>query len=234
MLSRLPRALGALAAVIAGVTALGLIPAAAATGSARPRGHGARPDATPPCGAFCASYFTQEYGSGYVLNDFRGRQVAGTRVTLHYASNSDPAEDWTIWPTGTVSQLAAFGIVSHNLALHYGPDQAFEAEYAPYGAGTGLCAGLPSAAVNRESVTLQECGQSGRTVWVIDAADQSGRYTPLINGSDTNFSDPQVLTEPRWPARWPNPQLISYRLQKFANGTVYDDQMWDNTIGVLP
>lgn len=153
---------------------------------------------------------------------------------MHYASNSDPAEDWTIWPAGTVSQLAAFGIVSHNLALHYGPDQAFEAEYAPYGAGTGLCAGLARAAVNRESVTLQECGQSGRSVWVIDAADQSGRYTPLINGSDTNFSDPQVLTEPGRPARWPNPQLISYRLQKFANGTVYDDQMWDNTIGVLP
>ena len=234
MLSRLPRALGALTAVIAGVTALGLIPAAAATGSSRPHGHGTRPDATPPCSVFCASYFTEEYGSEYVLNDFRGRQVAGTRVTLHYASNSDQAEDWTIWPTGTVSQLAAFGIVSQNLALHYGPDQAFEAEYAPYGTGSGLCAGLAKTAANGESVTLQDCGQSGRTVWVIDAADQSDSYAPLINGSDANFSDPQVLTESGWPTRWPNPQLTSYRLQKFANGTVYDDQMWNNTVGVLP
>jgi hypothetical protein len=43
-----------------------------------------------------------------------------------------------------------------------------------------------------------------------------------------------VLTEPGWPTRRHRPQLISYRLQKFADGTVYDDQMWDNTVGVLP
>jgi hypothetical protein len=71
-------------------------------------------------------------------------------------------------------------------------------------------------------------------VWVSDAADASGDYAPLINGSDRDFSDPQVLTEPGWPTRRHRPQLISYRLQKFADGTVYDDQMWDNTVGVLP
>jgi hypothetical protein len=26
-------------------------------------------------------------------------------------------------------------------------------------------------------------------------------YTPLINGSDSDFSDPQALTEPGWPMR---------------------------------
>ena len=71
-------------------------------------------------------------------------------------------------------------------------------------------------------------------MWVSDAADASGDYAPLINGSDRDFSDPQVLTEPGWPTRRHRPQLISYRLQKFADGTVYDDQMWDNTVGVLP
>jgi hypothetical protein len=251
MLNRLPRAAGALAGVIAGITALSLVPAGAAASSrsagpagsprparaaasARPSRPAARPDASVPCGAFCANYFTQKYGPGFVLNDFRGRQATGTRVTLHYASNSDPAEDWSIWPTGTVRQLASFGIVSRALALHYGADQAFEAEFAPYGTPTGLCAGLVGVAASGESVTLQWCGQSGKTVWVIDAADQAGSYAPLINGSDRNFSDPQVLTEPGWPARWPRPQLLSYRLQKFADGIVYDDQMWDNTTGVLP
>jgi hypothetical protein len=124
--------------------------------------------------------------------------------------------------------------VSRDLALHYGSDQAFEAQFAPYGTPTGLCAGLAAAASSGQNVTLQWCGASGRTVWIIDAADQSGSYAPLINGSDANFSDPQVLTEPGWPARPSRPQLISYRLQKFANGSVYDDQMWDNTAGVLP
>ncbi|MGD0374576.1 MAG: hypothetical protein ABSB01_08340 [Streptosporangiaceae bacterium] len=261
MASRLSRAAGALAGAIAGITALSLVPAGAATASsrqagpagstrqagtagstrqagrrtpARPSQPAARPDASVPCGAFCASYFTEKYGPEFVLNDFRGRQATGTRVTLRYASNSDPAEDWSIWPTGTVRQLAAFGIVSRALALHYGADQAFEAEFAPYGTPTGLCAGLAGGAASGESVTLQWCGQSGKTVWVTDAADQAGNYAPLINGSDRNFSDPQVLTEPGWPTRWPRPQLISDRLQKFADGTVYDDQMWDNTTGVLP
>ena len=187
-----------------------------------------------PCGAFCANYFTEVYGPEFVLNDFRGREVPGTRVTLHYASNSDRSEDWTIWPAGTVDQLAAFGIVSRSVALHYGADEAFEAQYAPYGVGSGLCAGLAGDATNGESVTLHWCGENGRTIWVIDAADQAGSYAPLINGSDRNFSDPQVLTEPGWPVRWPHPQLVSYRLQKFADGTVYDDQMWNNTTGVLP
>ena len=191
MLSRLPRAPGALTAVIAGITALSLVPAGAATVSARlPAGRiaaacragriaaacqagriaaacrpgriaaacwgrslvaatrpAAGPDASVPCGVFCASYFTEEYGPEFVLNDFRGRQVTGTRVTLRYASNSDPAEDWSIWPAGTVRQLAAFGIVSQALALHYGADQAFEAELRALTARLPGCA--PGSAARR-------------------------------------------------------------------------------------
>jgi hypothetical protein len=79
-------------------------------------------------------------------------------------------------------------------------------------------------------------------MWVYDSADQdadladqdAGLFAPLINGSDTNFSDPRVLTEPGSPMRGPMPWLVSCRLQKFADGTVYDDQMRNNTVGVLP
>src|ERR1019366_2171467 len=124
MLSRPPRTLRAVTGLIAGAAALG--------------------------GVFCHNYFTQEYGADYVLNDAAARQATGTPVTLNYASNSNPAEDWTIWPAGTVDQLAAFGIVRHALALHYGADEAFEADYAPYGTPTGLCAGLASDGKWRE------------------------------------------------------------------------------------
>ncbi len=233
MLSRLRPVLGVLTAVIAGVTVVGLIPAAAATATPRP-GPTAKPDATPGCGTLCVNYFTQEYGSGYVLNDLGGRRAPGNPVTLQYASNSNVGEDWSIWPAGTVSQLVAFGILSRNLGLHYAKDQAFQIQYTPSGLGAGLCAGLARAAVNGAAITLQPCNQGGRTIWISDAADRSGGYMPLISGADTNFSDPQVLTAPAGPAPWPSSQLISYRLQSFANRTVFDNQMWDNTVGVLP
>jgi len=133
MLNQLPRAAaaaGALACVVAGLTALSLGPAGASTAWLRP-----------------------------------GRSAS--------SRNSDRSQDWTIWPAGTVDQLAAFGIVSRSVALHYGADEAFEAQYAPYRAGSGLCAGLAGDATNGESVTLQWCGENGRTIWVIDAADQA-------------------------------------------------------------
>jgi hypothetical protein len=41
---------------------------------------------------------------------------------------------------------------------------------------------------------LQPCGVSAATVWVFDTTDQSGQQVPLINGTDTNFTDPFVLT----------------------------------------
>jgi hypothetical protein len=230
MLNRFPRAFGLLAGVTAAAAALN-VGMATAAGASPHRTHGIK-NATPSCGTFCANYFVETYGPGFVLKDLRARQRPGTRVILHAASNSEPGEDWAVWPAGTVRRLASFGLVSRALALHYGADQAFEVEFAPYGDGTGLCAGLATRAASGEGVTLQWCGESSRTLWVFDAASQDGSYAPLINGSDTDFSDPQVLTEPG-PPTW-RQSLTSFRLQTFADGTVYDDQMWDNTVGVLP
>jgi hypothetical protein len=217
-----------------GLAAAVVVSPPAARATVRPHRLAVTPAATAPCGPYCANYFTQGYGPGFILNDRAARAATGTRVTLSYASNVRRAEDWTIWPAGTVRQLAAFGLVSRKLALHYGPDQAFEAQFAPYGVPTGLCAGLGRPAASGESVTLQWCGVTGRTVWITDVADGSAGYAPLINGSDRNFSDPQVLTEPGAPARRTRPQLMSFRLQKFASGTVYDDQMWANSVGMVP
>jgi hypothetical protein len=231
MLNRFGMTLGSLAAVTAAaVTAALGVAAPASAGSPPPR----KPGATPPCGATCASYYVLEFGPHYVLNDYYGRLAPGTPVDLRPASNASPKEDWAIWPAGTVRQLARLGLVSRKLDLHYAADQAFELEYAPLGVGSGRCAGMARAATSGEPVSLQWCGRNAGTIWVIDAADASGGFTPLINGSDTNFSDPQVLTEPGSPPRGIRPWLISYRLQTFANGTVYDDQMWADTLGVLP
>ena len=78
-------------------------------------------------------------------------------------------------------------------------DPAFELEYTPFGVGSGLCVGVASTAVQGTKVSLQPCGASSKTVWIVDTLDTTIRhgYVPLINGSDTNFSHPYVLTYPK-------------------------------------
>jgi hypothetical protein len=128
-------------------------------------------------------------------------------------------------------------------------DPAFEIEYAPGGVLSGLCVGVASTAVQEEGVTLQECGASSKTVWAIDLYDQPfdsfGRgYAPLINGSDTNFSQPYVLTYPQsgYPTDKPRPQLQTDNLTGFTQGfppitiilnypTVPDYQLWGADLG---
>jgi hypothetical protein len=128
-------------------------------------------------------------------------------------------------------------------------DPAFEIEYAPNGQLSGLCVGVAKTAVQEEGVTLQECGASSKTVWAIDLYDQPfdsfGKgYAPLINGSDTNFSQPYVLTYPQsgYPTDKPRPQLQVDNLTGYTQGfppatialnypTVPDYQLWGADLG---
>jgi hypothetical protein len=126
-------------------------------------------------------------------------------------------------------------------------DPAFEIEYAPYGVDSGLCLGVASTAVQEEGVTLQPCGVSAKTVWIADIADSPSTlfngYVPLINGSDTNFSQPFVLTYPSsgYPTDMPRPQLQVDNITGFSTGfpsgpelgTVQDNQLWGADFGVL-
>jgi hypothetical protein len=121
-------------------------------------------------------------------------------------------------------------------------DQAYELEYAPFGADTGLCAGLATTAVANEGVTLQPCGVTARTVWIVDTLDSPFTISvPLINGSDTNFSHPFVATYPAgsYPTDKPRPQVFVTNITGQANGggpvlgTVDDNQLWAFDTGVL-
>ena len=125
-------------------------------------------------------------------------------------------------------------------------DPAFEIEYTPDGVDSGLCAGLASTAVSGEKVTLQECGVSSKTVWAVDVYDNPVEsfflgYYPLINGSDTNFSQPFVLTypQPQFPTDKPRPQLEVDNLSGYTTGyppavnypSIDDSQMWAADFG---
>ena len=212
-------AVAATMAMAGGVSAVGLLPADAATGD---------PPPGPPPGPAYA--YGQEYGAPFALDVLRQGEKAGQPVILFRASNSDPAEDFTISDQGTVDDFNTAGLVSDALALHYGALEAYEYEYSPYGVDSGLCVGVASTARNGTPVALEPCGQSGKTVWVVDTLDDNTNpdFVPLINGSDTNFSHPYVLHYPGngYPTDLPRPQLNTYMLQEYSDGTVYNNELW--------
>jgi hypothetical protein len=230
--------------------------------------------ATPSCGAGCADIFSWQFGNfhhpNFVLDVLRQGARVGQPIILFRESNADPAEDFSAEFNGTTSSFYAAGLVSPQVALHYGcvsggtivnvntgqqivcapgsaDTAAFEIEFAPFGANDGLCVGVASTAVSHEGVTLQPCGVTSKTVWIVDTNDQrviTSAGVPLINGSDTNFSHPFVLTYPAagFPTDKPRPQLFVANLTGFTQpggifpvlGTVNSNQLWSAVFGVLP
>jgi hypothetical protein len=225
-------AVAAAMTMVGGLSAVGLLPAAANT---------------PSCGDDCYTYYGYDFGQAFVLDVLRQGEKVGQPIIQFRNSDSDPAEDFVYDEQGSVSDFYAAGLVSESLVLHYGggcedydtvtatcttfypDDNAFELEYAPYGVDSGLCAGTATTAGNGTPVALEPCGASSKTVWVEDYADNEGDYIPLINGSDTNFSHPYVLHYPgnAYPTDMPRPQLNTYALQEYSDGTVYDNELWD-------
>jgi hypothetical protein len=201
--------------------------------------------ATPACGGTCISIFSKMFDSHFVLDVYRQGQVAGQPVILWHASNQDPAEDFTFSIEGLVNEFYKAGLVSASFNLRYGGTEAVEIEYAPFGTNSGLCLGVAAAATAGEGVTLQPCGVSSKTVWAVDSVDVawSGTFAPLINGTDTNFSHPFVLTYPgnSYPTDNPRPQLYVTNMTGFSQGfggpelgAIQDKQMWNASLGVIP
>lgn len=219
---------------------------------------------TPSCGHDCVALFSHNFGTfpnpNFVLDVYKQGQKVGQPIILFRTSNTDPAEDFTVSAQGTVNDFFNAGLVSAAVNLHYGcvvtsthsctqPDgtvfrnlEAWELEYAPFGADTGLCTGVASTAVSGEGVTLQPCGVSAKTVWIVDTLDSPFSFSvPLISASDTNFSHPFVATYPAssFPTDKPRPQLFTSNLTGESNGagpvlgTVDDNQMWAIDTGVL-
>jgi len=210
--------------------------------------------ATPSCGKYCIDIFNHDFGThahpNFVQDTYRQVEKVGTPQILFRVANFDPAEDYTFSYQGLVSDFYAAGLVSAELNLHYGggatgfpDDAAFELQYSPYGVDSGLCSGVATTAIAGEDVTLQPCGVSSKTVWVVDGQDSAGHgYMPFINGSDTNFSQPFVLTYPAnaYPTDNPRPSLYVTNLtgSQGANGvpiagTIDSSQLFGWNLGIL-
>jgi hypothetical protein len=227
--------------------------------------------ASAECGNSCVDVFSPQFGHhhspNFVVDSYKQGEATGTPVILFQVSNTDPAEDFTWGTPDTVSDYFQAGLVSSALALHYGclkgvdfaqcsgsngagvDDWAFELQYSPYGAPTGECMGVAATATSGEKVSLQPCGESGKTLWIIDNygiqwQDIKSGYLPLINGSDTNFSQPFALTYPgnAYPTNTPRPQLEVTNLSGTVvlhkgNPTpvidVNSNQLWGADLGQL-
>jgi len=145
----------------------------------------------------------------------------GQKVNLHLASNTRPNGDWQPSLSGFVFQFCGFLAndffsPTSYVCLHYPFDAVLEWNWAPFGNQSGLCAGVAKPGVAGENVTLQTCGKTPDTVWIADEAHSTKhigcaapvppfflpvgpnspllQFCPMINGGDTSFSQPLVLT----------------------------------------
>jgi len=206
--------------------------------------------ATPSCGHRCINLFSKKFSDvlttkpNFVVDVWRQGANVNQPIIMFQSSNADPAEDFTVSLQGTVDQLALAGILpSGALTLHYGNDLAFEYQYSPNGVDSSLCIGTASTPISNTPVSLQPCGVSAKTVWILDTNRgdiQPGGlftfpFTPLVNAAGLNFSNPYVLTYPQNgnPTDKPRPQLITQNLHKFSRGQVFDNQQWSAFFGVL-
>jgi hypothetical protein len=181
--------------------------------------------------------------------DFYAAGLISATTALHYGCIPQPDvganfPDCPFSVTGVPANSSIKGDANDNTSNYL----AFEQEYAPYGVDSGLCVGVASTAFQDEGVTLQPCGVSAKTVWILDTLDQqftdawAHGYFPLINGSNTNFSEPFVLTYPNdgYPTDMPRPQLVvenltgfSFQPGNFFGTGANDNQLWSATFGEL-
>jgi hypothetical protein len=229
--------------MLAAATTLSLVGGAATAGALAAGGAAA---ATRPCGLRCIDFFSRQAGSyrhpNLVLAVQRQAAKAGQPIVLSRASRLDPREDFVISFRARVQDFYKAGLVTRWLARHYPREAAYEIEYAPLGVASGLCIGTPATAVNGTPVSLQPCGVSARTVWVVDLPDSIGPrtsrpYAPLINGSQTGSPGLYLLTYPRSPrqAGMPPGQLVTRPLQRSSrHGRVENRQQWGAGYGALP
>jgi hypothetical protein len=220
---------------------------------------------TSACGDSCQNLFSDVLGSGTTMNAFVPGDTGiggkiGQDVNLHFAENNRPNGDFIPDIAGRVWQFCGFFAndffsPTSYICLNYPFFQVFELNWAPYGNESGLCAGVARAGVVGENVTLQDCGQSANTVWVLDrnnasqgsdcrtAIDQSSlpvgpgsqgtfNYCPWLNGGDTSFSDPLVLTAELGTHHPPN--QIKLQRELLTGGSIEDEQLWAFYLGANP
>jgi hypothetical protein len=201
------------------------------------------PDATPACGNNCFNLYSLAFGRNLIQsanvpgdNGGTGWKV-GQTVNLKYATDSSPNEDFTGGFVGTVSQLCSEGQLSPYICNTYGSTSTYqgnfpvyESDFSPYGNETGLCVGVKRPLTQNENVSLQNCGAGPDTFWVADLAHAHIGYTPFLNGADSNYTHPFVLTVVNGPKI--GKRLRIARLNLLTGGYIANEQMFALDYGI--
>ena len=171
---------------------------------------------------FTAQLGSFETMNAYVPGDTGAGGKVGQKVNIHLFGNYRPNGDFEPSISGFVFQYCGFLAndffsPTSYICQHYPFFDVIEMNWAPFGNQSGLCAGVAKGGVAGENVTLQNCGVNANTVWVLDrnhatrnhdcripvpnfflpigpGVDPHVNYCPYINGGDTKFSQPLVLT----------------------------------------
>jgi hypothetical protein len=198
-----------------------------ATGASVVAGAGGSANAaTLTCGNSCTGIGPQSSGLNNVTAvPDGGAGTTGESVTIARAVES-ASEDFKLLPEGTVATFYSFGIVGLALDQTWPSDYMYEYEYTPDGVWSNLCLGLATTAADGTAVSLQPCGVSAKTLWMLLSADSDGRYAPLVSGTDTVTSAPYVLTAGGEYAGLTTEQL------SLSGGTFSLNQMWASRSGV--
>ncbi len=216
--------------------------------------------ATPECGLSCTDIYSAAYGTsarpGYVLEaEGGGPGRLGQPVTLARASVTNPAEDFVLDNLIPASDYAQAGLVNGYLAEQYGcvsfvtvpgacpagtvNDYAGEIQYEPYGAPTELCVGVGTSPAEGTPITLQECGVSGSTLWLINPVtplpkptgqptrptcglDYFNGLASLISAVSSSVTNPYSMST----SFYPGSPLFTYPLIKN-----FKNQLWGANVG---
>jgi hypothetical protein len=212
------------AAAVLGPLSLGLTAVASAPAQASPAAHvsvvSEHPDATPACWFDCSNVFSEQTGQGTIMSVFvpgsNGQAITahvGTKTDLRAGNLGSTNEDFTLSQNDTLGDACPAtnqtqpDLLAYNsyacIQLREGNFTSsfpvIEDNWSPNGDQSGLCPGIPGAAVAGELVTLQSCGQNAGTLWVVDENNVhvigGVTYSPLVLGSDPQSSQPFVLEE---------------------------------------
>jgi tRNA A-37 threonylcarbamoyl transferase component Bud32 len=173
-----------------------------------------------PCGTSCIALYVPNYGDSDVLGVVGSGQNTGQSIDMQPVANV-ANQNWIAEYEGTVSQFFSSGLMSAGMDQNYGSDSAFQYQYTPYGVKSGLCLGVSGTAQNGTAVTLQQCNVNASTLWVTDTAAQNGIQVPLINGSNTDFTQPFVLT-----AKSTSASATTSSLGSTGNGQYWNTENW--------
>lgn len=234
----------------AGILAASSMLALGAAGTAGASTATVKPNATAACGFSCSNLFSEQLGSHTIQwayipgsNGVAITAKQGDKVILKLGSDSATNADYVLSQDDTLGDACpafnqtqpallpynSFACIQFREGNFDGSFPVIESNWAPDGNASGLCPGVATAHVAGEAVTLQPCGASANTLFVIDTNDAHVIggivYAPAILGSDSNTSQPLVLTLSTG-SKNPANQLSVQRLLLLDHGFVPNDQEW--------